>query len=65
MPLKTMSEDDFQDACNEDQGFCTVCREFTRDCCEPDAECYACEECGEDTVFGAEQALIMGLIEIE
>lgn len=46
----------------EDMGLCTTCRDFTTAGCEPDAEKYQCEECGKHTVYGAEQALIMGLI---
>jgi hypothetical protein len=60
---KTMTEDDFRDMCDEDQGYCTTCEDFTRDGVEPDAEEYECEQCGELSVMGAEQALIMGLIE--
>lgn len=57
---------DYQQACNDSMGFCTVCCSFTRECTEPDAEDYDCEVCGEETsVVGAEQALIMGLIEFE
>lgn len=47
-------------------GFCVgTCKEFTRDMTEPDAEGYNCPMCGEATVMGAEQALIVGQIEID
>ena len=36
------------------QGWCTKCKEITRDCTEPDAEDYDCPECGENTVIGAD-----------
>ena len=36
----------------------------TRDMVEPDAENYSCEACGEDEVFGVEQLLIRGELEI-
>jgi hypothetical protein len=63
--MKAISVDEFQDMCDESQGFCTTCQEFTRDCCEPDAENYDCPECGRLTVYGAEQAMIMGLLTVE
>ena len=35
----------------ENVGLCTACG-AERDGCEPDAEDYECEECGEDKVMG-------------
>lgn len=43
-------------------GWCTTCSGFTRECTEPDAQDYDCPVCGENTVVGAEDALVMGLI---
>ncbi len=40
-------------------GFCTECG-LEHDGCEPDARNYKCEDCGTNTVFGAEELLIMG-----
>jgi len=31
---------------------------------EPDAADYECDQCGEPTVVGAEEALMLGLIEV-
>lgn len=45
-------------------GFCTNCFEFTHETSEPDAENYRCPVCERNTVQGAENALIAGLIEI-
>ena len=39
-------------------GFCLNCGN-EQDGCEPDAEKYKCEECGQRQVYGAEQLLIM------
>ena len=39
-------------------GFCISCGE-EHDACEPDAERYQCEVCGENKVYGAEQLLLM------
>ena len=40
-------------------GFCINCG-AARDCCEPDAREYNCEECGENTVYGAVELAFMG-----
>ena len=50
------------EAMEECIGFCTVCGS-ERECCEPDACDYPCEECGENSVYGAEELLIIGLVD--
>jgi hypothetical protein len=40
-------------------GICTNCG-AERDCTEPDADEYPCEECGENAVKGADNLLIDG-----
>lgn len=42
-------------------GVCIACG-ATRECCEPDARNYECEECGERKVFGAGELLFMGRV---
>jgi hypothetical protein len=42
----------------DNPGFCLACGADAYEC-EPDAECYKCEECGEHKVYGAEQILMM------
>ncbi len=42
----------------ENLGYCTSCL-AERDCVEPDAENYECEECGSLKVFGAEQIILI------
>ena len=39
-----------------DPGFCIACGDDA-DQCEPDAQNYKCESCGENKVFGAEELL--------
>ena len=56
---------DYDAACEDYNGWCTACREFTTDSVEPDAERYVCDSCGERTVWGAEMALVHNLIELE
>ena len=57
--------DDYEDAVERYLGWCTSCKDFTREQTEPDAEEYLCPICDEDTVFGAENAYIDGLFEID
>lgn len=40
----------------DNPGFCIACG-AEADNCEPDAEAYECEECGESTVYGAEELM--------
>lgn len=44
-------------------GGCLACGEHQGGC-EPDAENYECEGCGEFKVFGLEQLLLMGMLDI-
>lgn len=43
----------------DNPGICLACGEDAFEC-EPDAEKYECEACGERQVYGAAQLLIMG-----
>jgi hypothetical protein len=55
----------FYDHVDNDDGYCTTCADWTAlGGCEPDARNYRCDECDKKTVFGAQEALLMGLIEI-
>ena len=62
--IVTVTEEDYTEACDSYTGFCPDCGEFTRDCTEPDAENYDCPDCDKNNVCGAEQALLLGLIDI-
>lgn len=42
----------------DNPGFCTLCG-HEHDGCEPDATDIECEACGENTVCGAEEILLM------
>lgn len=46
-------------------GACLNCGEIQDGGVEPDAEKYTCDNCGEDKVYGLEQLLLMGKLEIE
>ena len=65
MSHKLVSEVDYLSACHNYLGWCTQCEDFTRECTEPDARKYNCPICEEMTVYGAEEALMMGLFEVE
>lgn len=65
MNAHMISSDDYEDACANDMGWCPHCKEFTRAQTEPDAEGYDCDQCEKHDVVGAENALIMGMIEFE
>lgn len=43
-----------------DEGICHNCGHIQSGV-EPDARCYLCEECKEDTVFGVEETIITKL----
>ena len=63
--MTQISENEYREAQEDNAGFCTTCKEITNEYgCEPDARDYECEECGNDTVFGIEEALLIGLITI-
>ena len=46
-------------------GLCINCWEWQDGGVEPDAENYPCDACGMDQVMGAEQAMVIGYIEID
>lgn len=62
--IHTMSEEQYLSLCEESGGFCNNCGEEIYGV-EPDARNYHCDGCGENQVFGVEELLIMGDIEIE
>lgn len=63
--LFRMTIEEFQAACEAYDGFCTACNDITNCGVEPDARRYECESCGERTVYGMEEALMNGSIQVE
>jgi len=55
-----ISERRYREACREYEGWCTACGDFTTCEVEPDAVGYRCDCCDENTVMGAEEALLCG-----
>ena len=62
--LARMSLADYMAASENYEGFCTTCQEVTNSGVEPDARRYECESCGNRTVYGIEEALVMGAFQI-
>ncbi len=58
-----MTENEYRESSNEYMGLCRACGAERYEC-EPDARNYMCEECGENEVFGIEELLLMGVLEI-
>lgn len=60
----TLTQEDYLYMSEDGTGLCTECGEEAG-YCEPDARGYECEYCGEKSVYGVEELLLMGLIEFE
>jgi len=58
-----MTEADYLDACDMHCGVCMTCG-YNQGGCEPDARNYTCECCGETEVFGVEELMVSGRVEI-
>lgn len=59
-----MTEDDYHMHNNSSDGGCLACGAITDGGCEPDARNYPCDACGAKQVFGIEELMICGKIEI-
>ena len=53
-----VTEEQYNKASEQYLGWCTNCKDFTREQTEPDAKGYECPVCTEHTVMGAENALM-------
>jgi hypothetical protein len=53
-----ISIEEYNEAVEGSLGWCPLCEEFTRDGTDPDAENYDCFMCDENSVMGAELALV-------
>ncbi len=60
----TVDEAEYLEACEDFLGWCPDCQAFSRESTEPDAHGYDCPSCGGRNVMGAEQALMLGVIEL-
>jgi hypothetical protein len=58
-----LSEAEYAELSADCGGVCLACGEIQWGGCEPDARNYPCESCGQNRVFGVEEALMMGRVE--
>lgn len=60
----SMTESECRSLSDAYSGICVgVCQKVTADGVEPDARKYKCPQCGEHTVYGIEEAVLMGHVE--
>jgi hypothetical protein len=59
----TMSEDEYLRASENSEGICLAC-EAVADGVEPDARQYKCGSCGALEVYGVEELVMMGNVEV-
>lgn len=63
LPIK-ISEADYLYMRDAYLGICIHCGNW-QDTCEPDADKYTCDDCGNKRVYGIELALVAGYIDID
>lgn len=61
--VPSLSSEEFVEVAEADEGFCVVCGE-TASGVEPDACSYICENCGQPDVYGYEELMLMGDVEL-
>ena len=63
MPMKSFTLELIEEAMENNEGLCVSCGEVAEyDFVEPDACELECHDCGEFTVYGAEELVVMGLV---
>jgi hypothetical protein len=61
MAAMTITLEQYQECDDQQTGICRACG-ATRECTEPDARKYRCDECGERQVYGPHEWLMEGLV---
>ena len=61
---QVMTEGEYSSSADEGGGACVMCGSPAEDYVEPDARQYHCDCCGQDGVYGLEELLIMGYIQL-
>ena len=59
-----MTWSEYQQSRNDNMGICRACG-YEQSGCEPDARGYECEQCGQKAVYGTEELLMMGKLEVD
>ena len=57
-----ITEEEYASLAEDSGGYCVECKEEAYGV-EPDARKYTCDSCGASAVYGAEELLLMGVIE--
>ena len=57
-PRRTFTMEQIEEAMELQAGYCLACGAM-RECCEPDARQYQCDDCKQLQVYGAEELVIM------
>jgi len=60
----TLTPEEFTELQSEGGGICFACQERTYGI-EPDARRYRCPECNEEQLYGIDELLLMGELDIE
>jgi hypothetical protein len=63
LPFK-MTEKDFHEYDDNQMGMCIKCGEMSDGDCEPDARRYPCGACKKNAVYGMQEMMLMGWIEL-
>jgi hypothetical protein len=58
---RTITLEQYLEAEAHSTGICKACG-AVRDCCEPDARGYLCDECGEKQIYGPHEWLMEGRV---
>lgn len=63
MRIFKLTKNEYNEMRNNYEGYCLTCGEIGYEL-EPDARNYTCKECDTTQVFGIEELLMMGQVEI-
>ena len=60
-----LTEEQYKEASNDNYGYCRLCDDLAEfGGVEPDAQGYMCPDCDVSEMMGADQALLLGFLEI-
>jgi hypothetical protein len=59
-----IDENEYNELQDANGGICIYCKGLVWEGCEPDAREYKCQECENNTIYGIEEALLEGYIDI-
>jgi len=63
-PIYQLTEEEYHQHTSDYDGICLACGEWSCGGVEPDARGYECDGCGMRKVYGAEEALMMGRLDL-